>query len=190
MKNVLLFASATSMAAALAAPAFATPAANSVTGSVNVTGSVAAFCSSQSFSDTIALNELSKPTDGTLDTTVPNNTGLTKSFKIVCTSALPTVDVSASRLAATGSTSPGFTNVIDYTATATAHLAGGGSTNVAYTTAATLPAATSTKLTDRLANAGTNLDVTFSGAHTTNATDQLIAGTYASVITVTVEPTS
>lgn len=188
MNKLLLLSAVAALAAGASAPAFA--AAGDAVGSVGVTGSVAAKCTSASFSDTIVLNELAA-TNGTLDTSLPNNTGLTKSFKISCTSARPTVLVSATRLQnGTAGSSTGYTDVVDYTATAVATLADTSTSPTAYTTAAVLPGATSNHLTDRLANTATNLAVTLSAAHTTPATNILTAGSYSGTISITVQPTS
>jgi len=190
MNKPILIAGAVLASLAAGAQAYAAPA-NAV-GTVNVTGSVQAQCSSTSFSDTIALGELSNASTGALDTSLPNNTGLTKDFKVVCSSVTPTVVVSATRLQnGTAGASAGYTDVVDYTATATADLSAGGSTPVAYTTAASPPAPTSQALSDRLANPATaaNLHVTLSNAHTVDPTAILTAGSYSGTITVTVQPT-
>jgi hypothetical protein len=192
MKIALTTATGVALALAGASSAFA------ATGTVDVTGNVAALCSATSFSDTIALNELADTSTGRLDTNLTGAGGapnLTKSFAVVCTSAAPTVTVKATQLTnVTNTATPanGYTSTINYTATARAHLAAGGTaTPVVYDTTGT-PAATSVQLAGPLANpgSGTNLDVTLSNAQTVVSTDILTAGAYKGQITVTVEPTA
>lgn len=191
MNKFLTLTAAAAALMAAAAPALANPAGGTpATGSVNVTGSVAPKCSSSSFSSNIVLNELAK-TDGTLDTTLSSAANTSVGFTVQCSSANPTIQLSATRLVnGTTGASTGYTDTIDYTATATASKAGGGMTPVSYTTAVALPAATSTAIGDRIATTGPNLVVGVSNAHLQNITDHLTAGNYAATISVTVSPTS
>jgi hypothetical protein len=172
--------------------------AQTVTGTVNVTGSVAAKCvvitggSGSSFSGSIPLGELAG-TDGTLATTLSGSTNASPAgstqFRVNCNSAAPKVTISSTRLSLTPSVAApaGYTGVIDYTAALDAALSSGSTETVAYVTAAALPAATVQSLSASLANSPNNLTVKAYGLNT-GAGDLLMAGNYASVISITIEP--
>jgi hypothetical protein len=99
------------------------------------------------------------------------------------------VTISSSRLALTPSVAApaGYTGVIDYTAALDAALSSGSTQTVSYVTAAALPAATVQSLSASLANTANNLTVK-AYALNTGAGDLLMAGNYASVISITIEP--
>jgi hypothetical protein len=172
--------------------------AQTVTGTVNVTGSVAARCvviaggSGSSFSGSIPLGELAG-TDGTLSSTLAGSTnaspGGSTQFRVNCNSAAPKVTLSSTRLALSPTvTAPtGYANVIDYTAALDANLANGSTQTVSYVTAAALPAATVQSLSDSLANSANNLTVKAYALNTASGA-LLMAGNYASVISITIEP--
>lgn len=172
--------------------------AQTVTGTVNVTGSVAAKCvvitggAGGSFSGSIPLGELAG-TDGTLSSTLSGSTNAAPAgstqFRVNCNSVAPKVTISSTRLALTPSASAptGYTGVIDYTAALDASLSSGSTQTVAYVTAAALPAATVQALSSSLANTANNLTVK-AYALNTGAGDLLMAGNYASVISITIEP--
>jgi hypothetical protein len=187
------------ISAALAGLAIAPAAlAQTVTGTVNVTGSVAAKCvvitgaGGSTFTGSIPLGELAG-TDGTLASTLSGSTNAlpagSTQFRVNCNSAAPKVTLSATRLAlAPTATAPiGYANVIDYTAGLDAALASGGTQTVSYVTATALPAPTVQALSDSFANAANNLTIK---AHSLNtaAAALLMAGNYSSVISVTIEP--
>ncbi|ABD25217.1 hypothetical protein Saro_0771 [Novosphingobium aromaticivorans DSM 12444] len=190
MKKIVL------LAAVASAAAIASPAAAQATGSVTVTGSVADKCFAIApISDTITLGELSLQTGvnaGTVDSAFSSNTGgLSRSFSVRCTTTTPTITVSALPLTISGNagTSGGYTGTVHYTSTLTAQKAGGGAdASAVYTTADSLPAATTTSVGDRLKNATNNVTVTVSNGTTTNGTDQLKAGSYSGSISITVSP--
>lgn len=184
MKKEILIALAAS--SAIATPALA----QSTSGTIAVTGSVAAKCSvATPITGTITLNELAKA-DGTFDTTTPGVVGgLTRTFNVVCTSANPKISVSADhalQLVPT-SASTGYTGDVHYTATIEADRAGTGFASVAYLTETPL-GIQSVSLGDRLKNAAGNVRVKASAFHTVTATDLLYAGSYTSTITVTIAP--
>jgi hypothetical protein len=172
--------------------------AQTVTGTVNVTGSVAAKCvvitggAGASFSGSIPLGELAG-TDGTLASTLSGSTNASPAgstqFRVNCNSVAPKVTISSTRLALTPTaTAPtGYTGVIDYTAALDAALSSGSTQTVSYATAAALPAATVQSLSSSLANAANNLTVK-AYALNTGAGALLMAGNYASVISITIEP--
>ncbi len=185
MKKAILIALAAS--SAIATPALA----QSTSGTIAVTGSVAAKCSvATPITGTIALNELAKA-DGTFDTSTPGvaSGGLTKTFSVVCTSANPKISVSADHALqfVPTSASTGYTGDVHYTATIEADRAGTGFASVAYLTETPL-GIQSVSLGDRLKNAAGNVRVKASAFHTVTATDLLYAGSYTSTITVTIAP--
>ena len=179
--------------ALLASAAIATPAlAQSASGTVAVTGTVAGKCTAITpITGTITLGELAN-SGGTIISGFTNVTGtLTRSFTVICTSSNASITVSSTNLvnSADATTANGYTGTVHYTSTLTAQKAGGGAdASAVYTSADALPAATTVSLADRLKNAANNVTVTVSNGTTTNATDLLKAGTYNSTITITVAP--
>ncbi|HVR89802.1 MAG TPA: hypothetical protein VHG29_01755 [Novosphingobium sp.] len=187
MKKIALIALAAS-AAALATPA----AAQSASGTVGVTGTVAAKCTAITpITGTITLNELALA-NGTVDAAFGAQTGgLTRSFTVNCTGATPSITVSSDALnhSTDPTTANGYTGRVHYTSTLVADKATTGTATAVYNTADVLPAATTTNLGAPLKNAASNVRVTVSTGHTTNATDLLKAGSYSSTISITVSPT-
>ena len=179
--------------ALLASAAIATPAlAQSASGTVAVTGTVAGKCTAITpITGTITLGELANSA-GTVISGFTNNTGgLSRSFTVICTSSNASITVSSTNLvnSADATTANGYTGTVHYTSTLTAQKAGGGAdASAVYTSADALPTATTVSLADRLKNAANNVTVTVSNGATTNATDLLKAGTYNSTITITVAP--
>ena len=179
--------------ALLASAAIATPAlAQSASGTVAVTGTVAGKCTAITpITGTITLGELANSA-GTVISGFTNNTGgLSRSFTVICTSSNASITVSSTNLvnSADATTANGYTGTVHYTSTLTAQKAGGGAdASAVYTSADALPVATTVSLADRLKNAANNVTVTVSNGATTNATDLLKAGTYNSTITITVAP--
>lgn len=180
--------------ALLATAAIATPAMaqTSATGTVQVNGSVAAKCTITSTAPaSIELNELAL-SDGTVNSAFSNQTGgLTRNFTVKCTSASPTVSVSSTALNNTtdSTTGGGYTGRVQYTSTVVADKSPSGSVTTSYTTADTLPAASSVGVGAPLKNAADNVRVTVSNGTTTNPGDLLKAGNYTSTITIVVSPT-
>lgn len=179
--------------ALLASAAIATPAmAQTVTGTINITGTVQAKClvvpgNGNTFGTTVAMGELSQA-DGTLKSsaTLSNTfatvggTGLTA--QVVCTSANPDVSVLSEPLVNTVAADPGYDNSVDYTADVTFTRVGG--TTVVSDPSA-VPAATTATLASRLTGTGTNVSVATSGW---TASGVLVAGSYAGKITIVVAP--
>lgn len=186
---------------ALGLSAFAGAAsAQSVSGTVNVTGNVAATCyvgtpgnnAGASFSDTIALSTLNQ-SDGTLKTTLEGSapvTGATKTFTVTCSGSDATVSLSATRFSTGSGTTPaGYSRNIDYTTELDAALVSGGPKVLTYTTAAALPTATSDTLGARLANTSGDITIkVYSFAAENGASSVLEAGNYASTISVSITP--
>jgi hypothetical protein len=179
--------------AALAAgtAAFAVPAAaQSVSGTIDLTGTVAAKCTAAGgLNSSIDLGELAIA-DGTVNSAFSaNNGGLTRTFTVTCTSSNPQLSVNASSLvnAAVVTPTTGYTSTVNYTATMTAAKAGGGMASVADTS--NVAGATTVLVGDHLANTAGNIAVTVSSGNTT-AGALLEAGTYNGSIAITVAPSA
>lgn len=190
--SALIAASALTLG--LAAPALAgTP-----TGTINITATMPTKCTvvtggtGSSFSGTIALGTLNAG-DGTLLTNLEGTAtpaGQTANFQVLCNGSDATVSLSATRFSNGGSAPTGYSANIDYTAELDAALAVGGPATYTYTTAASLPTATSHNLGARLANTGSN-NITvkvYSFAAENGATSVLAAGSYSSTISVSIAP--
>ena len=179
--------------ALLATAAIATPAmAQSTTGTINITGTVAAKCfvvpgNGNTFDTTVAMGELAQA-DGTLKTSATlsgtfgtvGGAGLTA--QVVCTSANPDVSVLAEPLVNTAPSATGYDNSVDYTADVTFTRVG-GTTLVSDPSA--VPAATTAILASRLTGTGTNVSVATSGW---TASGVLVTGSYAGKITIVIAP--
>lgn len=170
----------------VAAPAFA-----QASGSVDVTGTVAAKCTAVTpITGSITLGELAKA-DGTVDAAFAANTGgLSRSFTVRCNGAAPKVSVEAKPLvnAAAGTSPTGYTNTVHYTATLVAIAAKGGNTTVADQSIST--GATSGQLSERFAPGQNNLTLTVGSGATTDTNAILDAGSYAGKVEITVAPTA
>ena len=163
----------------------ATPALAQATGSVDVTGSVAARCLAVSpISGNITLGELAK-TDGTVDPSFAGNTGgLTRNFTVKCNGSNPKISVDAKPLI-----NAAATNVpAGYTATLVATGAKGGTTPVA--DQSLTAGATSAQVGDRLAATSNNITLTIGSGLTADPAAILDAGTYAGKVEVTIAPTA
>lgn len=199
MKTVLSILAAGS-ALALAATAQAQTV---TTGTVNVTGSVQGRCSvvapggaaTSSFSGTIALGGIDEA-DGTLASALEGTTsaasgGSPVTTRVVCTAATVSLAIAADTLASgTRGTAPaaGYANEVDYTAEMQVGLAAGGNATVSYNTATGTAAANSATV-GRLAASGNNVTVrAFGFATRGGGASLLVAGNYASTITVNVQP--
>ncbi|GAA0735209.1 hypothetical protein [Sphingomonas japonica] len=170
----------------VAAPAFA-----QVSGTVDVTGTVAARCSAITpISGSITLGELAAAS-GKVDPAFAGNTGgLSRNFTILCNGANPKLSVNARPLvnaAATDSPS-GYTNTVHYTATLTAMGAKGGSTSVADQSLSS--GATTAQVGDRLATVANNISLTVGSGATAEPTAVLDAGTYAGNVEIIIAPTA
>jgi opacity protein-like surface antigen len=195
MNKILLTALAAASALAIATPA----AAQDVTGTVNITGSVGEKCmvtgdgpASSSFTTTVALGELSQA-DGTMRTDLATSFdaggtgGSTMDFRVVCTTAAPEITVDADPIVAENVTSPpsGYANTIDYVAHVQFDLVASGSQTVDNDTQA---ASTVEVLTDRLATGADNVHITATGFTTGTNDEILVADSYTGIINITIAP--
>lgn len=168
----------------------ASPAYADVTGTINLTGSVAAKCvvdpgSGSTFSDTVNFGELAQA-DGTLRTDLASAFG-THSFTVKCNTGTPTIAVDADPLATTAAASSGYDNTINYTASVAVSAVGNYSGP--FTNASDTAASAATPVGSALANTANNVSITTSGYHTANPTDLLVASpTYTGKITVVIAP--
>jgi hypothetical protein len=188
------------MIGAAAASALAVPAGAQVTGTINITGTVASRCAvvggatPTTFTDNVNLGELAQA-NGTLESSatlasrfISTNSGSAPAFRVVCNSANPAVAVDATELTTAGTASTGYTNRIDYSAHVTVNLASGttATVNNSTTTAATGATALGAPISGA---AGNNVTVTADTFSTPGgATTLLVAGTYNGAIVVTVTP--
>ncbi|MGN6817663.1 MAG: hypothetical protein ACTHJR_03225 [Sphingomonas sp.] len=191
MNKYLLAALGAGSMIAMAAPA----AAQNVTGTVNITGSVAPKClvvpnNGSTFGTTVALGELAGA-DGKLRPNVATDfnasTGLTA--RVVCTTAAPTISVDADPItAATALGGGGYDNSIDFTASVAVTTTSGAAGP--FTNDSADPAGSDTLIGGRLANNGSdNIAITASNFRTNNADDLLAADpTYTGKITVVIKP--
>jgi hypothetical protein len=183
MKKIALLAMA-------AAATFATPAAaQTVTGTITLTGVVGPKCfvvpgNGSTFSDSVDFLALDAA-DGTLRSGLASDFA-TKSFTVKCTSANPGLSITATPLATGGAAAAGYDNSIDYNATLTVDKAAGGTTVV--TDASGTAGATTGSVGGPLANSASNVRITTTGYATNTATDLLVAGTYNGLITVVISP--
>lgn len=199
MKKIA-FAVLMTASAMAAAPA----AAQQVTGTVNVTGTVAGRCSviesnleKASFSGTIDLGRLDAA-DGTLRSELTSATSATPAdlkkvtARVVCTSSNPTIGVSATKLAIAGAgdAATGYANSIDYVAALRVKTSSASTplAEVKYDTQNNSAAVTA-QLGARIAG-GTadNVEVNVSNLRTA-AGSVLNQGTYNSVISLSITPT-
>jgi hypothetical protein len=205
MKKIVLAALAATTAI-IATPA----AAQTVTGTVNVTGSVANRCSvvlpggasSATFTGTIGLGALDDP-DGTLrdnlqaSTTASPADGLHVLTRVVCNTAAPVVTISATAMQIAGGTltgATGYSDTVHYTAqvgvTDTASAVQFRRYNTLLAAAPAGSVATGALTLPISAAPGNNVDVSVFNMHSEGAdTNILAAGSYLGVVTVTVSPT-
>lgn len=189
MKKIALIAM--TAAAAIATPAMA----QDVTGTINITGTVAKKCfvlngssASSTFGTTVPLGELAQ-SNGTLkpsselSATFASYSASGLDAQVICTSATPNVSVKAEPLVNTVAADAGYDNSVDYTADVKFTIVSGGPTTVSDVSTDT--AATTATLASRLTGTGTNVEVRTSN-WTANGT--LVAGSYAGKITVVISP--
>jgi hypothetical protein len=190
MKKLFAISVAASLVA-MASPALA----QDVTGTVNITGTVAPKClvvpgAATSFSQNVALGELAQA-DGTLATDLAarflsaGGSGL--EARVVCTTAAPTISVDATEIQSTAAAAPGYANRIDFTANVAVTTTNGTANFSNSSAGAALSAA---PIGGRLANnGGNNIAITATGFATENATDLLVAASdYTGQIVVVIAP--
>lgn len=196
------------IAFALSATALsATPAlANQVAGTVNVTGTVAGRCSvieagaeQGTFTGSIDLGRLDAA-DGTLRSNLTSSTTTAPAdakkvlARVVCTSANPTIGVSATKLAVANAGAPGvgYANVIDYVAALRVTTASSATplVEVKYDTLSDTAPITSTLGARIAGGTANNVEVNVSNLRTTGgAANVLNEGTYNSVVSLSITPT-
>jgi type 1 fimbria pilin len=190
-KLAILAATAASMVA-LASPA----AAQTVTGTVNITGTVAPKClvvpgAGDDFGTTVALGELAD-TDGTLATDLATRFssvgGTALEARVVCTSAAPTIAVDATEITSATAAVSGYANRIDFTAHVFVDTT--TTTDVEFTNSSTGAALTATLIGGRLANnGGNNILITADNFATPGADDLLVAANdYTGSIVINIAP--
>jgi hypothetical protein len=184
MKKFALLALAAS--AAIATPA----AAQTVTGTINLTGSVAPKCfvvpgNGSTFGSTVAFGELAVA-DGTLRTDLATAFG-TQSFSVLCTTANPTISVDSTALATAAPSATGYDNSIDFNATVTLTTVSANAGPFSNDSSAAPLAATA--VGSRLSNGSGNINITTSNYRTGALSDLLVASpTYTGSIVVVIAP--
>jgi hypothetical protein len=191
MKKIALIALAAS--AAIATPA----AAQSVTGTIILNGSVAPKClvvpgNGNTFGTTIQLGELSDASgklraSSTLETQVNGVTGTTA--RVVCTGSAPTISVDATAItAATATATTGYDDSIDFNA----HVVVTTTTGTpAFDNDSANAALAATAIGGRVANNGSdNIVITTSNFRTNNPTTDLLVAdlNYSGRIVVVIGP--
>jgi hypothetical protein len=195
MKKIVLAAlAATSAFAAMPASA------QTVTGVVNVSGTVGDKCivtntgtptGGAAFGGTVSLGALDDSTTGLLKAsgdlaTAFSNAGATQlTYRVVCTTAKTDVTVDTDELVNSAVTAdPGYANTVHYDGHVALSMVGGDETvsNDSNDTP------TNQVIAKRMATGATNIAVSADDFHTPNATDVMLAGTYTGKITITLAP--
>lgn len=190
MKKLVMIALAASTV--IASPAFG----QTVTGTVDITGSVAPKClvvpgAGSTFGTTVNFGELALA-DGTLRTDLATAFSATAGLeaRVVCTSASPTIAVNATPLATTATADTGYDNSIDFTARV---LVDTTTTNdVLFTNDSADPDGSAVAIGGRVANnGGNNVTIEANNFRTGALTDLLVASpTYTGQIVVVIAPGS
>lgn len=192
MKKIVLIAM--TAAAAITTPAMAATTTTDVTGTINISGSVAPKCfvlngetESASFTANVAMGELADadgtllPT-GTLETKFESVGGDALDVRVLCTSATPNVSVKATPLVGNAAATGDYTNIVNYQADVTFSLVSGEDI---VSDASTDDNATEDTLAGRLNGTGTNVSVRTSNW---DADGVLTAGQYAGQIVINIAP--
>lgn len=192
MKKLAYLALASASLIAFASPA----AAQDVTGTVNITGTVAGKClvlpgAGSTFGHTVALGELAQ-SNGTLATDLATRFssigGAGLDARVVCTTAAPTIAIDATEITSATAAVAGYANRIDFTA----HVAVDTTTtnDIDFSNSSTVAPLAATLIGGRLANnGGANITVSASNFATPNVTDLLVAATdYTGKIVVVIGP--
>lgn len=183
MRNFLIAAAPLAL---LASPA----AAQSVTGTIGLTGTVAAKCivspgNGSTFSDSVDFHALDAA-DGTLRTGLATDFG-TRSFTVKCNGTNPKVSIAANALSTGTPVVAGYDNSIDFTASVAVD-ATGANAGPFTDSSTTVGGSTATAVGSQLANAASNVHITTSNYATNNLTDLLAVGTYNGSVVVTISP--
>ncbi len=157
----------------------AAPAAAQITGTVNVSGFVAASCAAvTTVTGAIPLGNLAK-----VDGTVNNALTGTTDFRVNCTGATPHISITATSLATTTPVpGAGFTNTVRYNAHMAVDLAAGGASTLDYNTAVGGPASTLVMPSTIAAPTSDNVHITVNTLSTATPTDTLVSGNYGSTL--------
>lgn len=180
----------------------ATPSlAQSTSGTVTIDGSVDTKClvtdpgavAGPDFGGIIHLNALDDGTTGKLRNigTVSSASNANLNFRVVCTTAAPSVSVATTALTTGAGTAPtGYAAKVHYDSTVAFDIADAGSPDSVqtYTDGLTGPASKSATLTGRLATGTTNIHVSATNFHTPAANAVLVSGNYSGAIAITVSP--
>lgn len=188
----LAFAAFAAAATMIAVPASA----QTVSGTVTLTGSVAPKClvlsegpAASTFTRSVDFGELAAA-DGTLRTGLAGEfTSGVAEVRVVCTTATPTITLNATPMSNAATAGTGYDNSIDYTAHVELTLTGGG-TAVFDDDSADPAALGPTAVGGRLAGSGNNMVITADGFATDNATDILVSGDYSGQISISIAPTA
>ncbi len=194
MKKLLGLSVAASLLT-MANPAFA----QDVTGTVNITGTVAPKCivvpgAANSFETNVALGELAEA-DGRLATdlatrfTTVGGTGL--QARVVCTTAAPTITVDATEITSAAAATVGYANRINFTARVAVTVVNGNTTTTpTFTNNSIAAPLAATPIGGRLANNGlNNIAISATDFATPNPTDLLVAANdYSGRIVVVIAP--
>lgn len=197
MRKMLLTALAAASALAIAAPA----AAQSVSGQVDITGSVGEKCivtddgtpTSGSFGGSVNLGQLDD-TDGTLKDSSVLETAFSAAgaanltYRIVCTTPNTKLTVNANELTTGATVSAGYANTVHYNANVELALVGGNQT--LSNDSLLVPGGAEQTYTARLATGATNVSVTADTFRTPGPDDVMLAGTYNGNILITIAPAS
>lgn len=192
MKKLAYLSVAAASTIALASPA----AAQTTTGTVDITGTVAAKClvvpgAGNTFGTTVALGELAQA-DGTLRTDLATlfssvgGPGL--EARVVCTSAAPTIAIDATEIMSATPAVTGYANRIDFTANVAVDTT--TTNDVPFSNSSIDAPLAATPIGGRLANnGGNNITISASNFATPNADDLLVAANdYTGKIVVVIAP--
>jgi hypothetical protein len=180
-----LFSAAVLSALAVAGVASA----QTVTGTVQVTGSVGEKCtvtggdSASAFSDTFAAGELAD-TDGTLRTITPFSTAASGGWRVHCTT-IPDVAITATAMTNVATAPTGYANTVNYVAYADFDVVTGPNQTISTPTGGS---SGPTALGSHLQNVTDNVVIRADTFTTPNVGDILVSGSYSGLITVTITP--
>lgn len=189
MKKIALVALAAS--AAIATPA----AAQSVTGTISLTGNVQAKCfvvptNASTFSDSVDFLALDAA-DGTLRAGLATQFG-TRNYTVKCNGTNPKIAITANALSTVTAVTAGYDNSIDFSANVTVDATGANATTTtpaAFTdSSTTIGGSTATAVGSALSNAANNIHISTSGYATNALTDILAVGTYNGSVVVVISP--
>lgn len=196
MTKYLLTAAAAAALMAVAAPASA----QTVSGTVNITGNVQPTCTVTSsagaagtLGGTIALGTLND-SDGTLrddyiGSTFSSPAGAKLNYTVKCTSTSATVSVDADAIATGSGTPPaGYARSIDFVGSVEVDRA--GTTAKLFSNNSSGAALSASPLEGSISNTDNNVRIAIHGLSTAAASDVLLSGTYAGQVVVSIAPSA